>query len=196
MTRRPRRQRGFFIVWGSKNFIRTEHLPPVETTCPSCRRAAKIYGKSHRRWFTLYFVIPVFPMSSAVRFTECSACRAQFRATLDEFRSAGARKPASGFQDAIALFNEMRETPADATKLYRLMQMYVDMNEPNEAISAANSYPAALQASSSCLSLLADIYSRQECRDDALRCITAALALNPHNPQAQQLQNQLLANSV
>jgi hypothetical protein len=171
---------------------------------------SRLDGMKAQSWFTLYF-IPVFPVGSATRFTQCTGCKAQFRANLDEMRAAlGApRRPpvmpgaapagtagnagGADFKAAIALFNAMRETPADSAKLAQLLRMYLDMNEPGEAASAGRSFPQAVENSDVCCELLAQAYMRLGDRGAAARHAAAAVALNPNNAQAQSLQSQALA---
>jgi len=183
-----RRQRGFFIIWGSKNITLRERHPPVVTECPSCHRRGAMYGKATRPWFTIYIVIPLFPIGAKIRFTECSLCKAQFRASIEEFGQAAVRAKSEGgegFQAAIALYNEMRETPADSAKLLRLLKMYEELGEPREVISAGQTYPAALEGSDECLVTLGQAYGQQGQFEAAVRCFAAALALNPSNAAAQ-----------
>ncbi len=188
----PRRQRGFFIVWGSRNRI-SSRGGSIDTVCPSCRNAAKIEGKVARRWFTLYF-LPIFPMDKGQHFSQCKICKTQFRATIEEFRgSLIAGKPQNSFQQAIALFNELRETPTDSAKLHRLLTMYANLAEPREAVAAGKAYPQALESSDTCMTLMAQACATLGDRDAALKWSTTALALNPTNEPAHTLQSQLLA---
>jgi tetratricopeptide (TPR) repeat protein len=189
-----RRQRGF-IIFGWRTIISNESVPPLRTICPSCRREAHLQGRTHRRWFTLYF-IPVFPVGSATRFTECVSCKAQFRGTIEQLRNAVAASTAKPFEQAIALYNQMKDTPNDSAKLLQLMQMYAGMKEPGEAISAATAFPGALHNSDLCLNLLGLAYLAKKDRQNALASFTAALALNPNNTDAQKWQDELLANPV
>jgi len=215
MKRRRRHPRGFFIIWGSRNRLTADGTGSIQAPCPNCRHMARLDGMKSQRWFTLYF-IPIFPVGSAVRFTQCAGCKAQFRANLDEMRAAlgasrvppmpgtrtvtvNATAPApaaaqgGNFKAAIALFNSMRETPADSAKLAQLLRMYLNMNEPGEAASAGRSFPLAVEGSDVCCQLLAQAYMQLGDRSAAARHAAAAVALNPNNAQAQSLQSQAMA---
>jgi cytochrome c-type biogenesis protein CcmH/NrfG len=147
-----------------------------------------------RNWFTLYF-IPVFPMGGAQRFTQCSACGSQFRGNLDEMKSLMAQQAPelqSSYQAAIGLFNSLRETPGDSAKLAQLMQMYLQMGEFKEAVTAGRSFPAALEGSDACLAMMGQALVQSGDREGAARHVEAALALNPQNAQALALRNRAL----
>jgi hypothetical protein len=194
--RTRRRAAGFFIIWGSKNIIGSDGQGSVEGQCPACRENVRLEGKQVRRWFTLYF-IPIFPTGAPIRFTQCSRCKSQFHGTLEEFRrragrnATGAGSPS--FQDAIALFNDMRETPTDSNKLARLMRMYAELGEPGEVLSAAKNYPDAVDGSAACLGLMAHASLLLNRRDDAARFAAAALVLDPADSAAIAVQ-QILAS--
>ena len=207
MARTRRRRNGFFIIWGSRNRITSDGSGSIQALCPACQRMARIDGMKVQNWFTLYF-IPIFPTGSAVHFTQCSACKAQFRASLEEMRRAlgggvpGARgqgqlggAQGGGYQAAIALFNSMRETPEDSAKLARLLQMYTDMGEPREVISAGRTYGKAMEVSDGCLVLMAEAFMRMGDRESAARHAAAAAALNPNNGKALALQGQAMATA-
>src|SRR5690349_3902560 len=80
-----RRNGGLFIIWGSRNRISGEGQS-VQAICPRCQQMAVLEGKEMKRWFTLYF-IPIFPTGGGIRFTQCSRCRFQFQANIDQMRS-------------------------------------------------------------------------------------------------------------
>jgi len=202
MQKRRHNPRGFFIIWGSRNRITGDGRGHFDATCPACNQSVRIEGKIARTWFTLYF-IPIFPTGAGTRFTQCSTCKTQFRGTFEEMKTAlernlitapdgtrSQRPPvaSAGFQQAIALFNQLRETPADSAKLARLLRMYLDMNEPSEAISAGKTYHDAAESSDACMTLMAQAYLDTGDRDKALLWSTAALALNPQNPDAPSLK--------
>src|SRR5438105_526450 len=149
-----RRRRGFIILFGSRNLIGGDpHAQPLQTTCPRCGNATTIVGKSYRPWFTLFFV-PILPIGGRRRFSQCSACNAQFPVPIDELRSrlAGAQQQQS--QQAIALYNSLRQSPANSITLNELMLMYAGMNEYDQAISAARDFPDALNSSEQCMTTL------------------------------------------
>lgn len=191
---RRRHNRGFFIIWGSRNRITADGSGSIQAVCPSCQRNARLDGMQVRNWFTLYF-IPVFPMGSAQRFTQCSACRSQFRGNLEEMKSLMSQQSPqlqSSYQGAIGLFNSMRETPGDSAKLAQLLQMYLQMGEFKEAVTAGRSFPAALQESDACLAMMGQALLQSGDREGAARHVEAALVLNPQNAQALALRNRAL----
>ena len=204
MVRRSRRRSTIF-GWSTR--ISNESGPPVRTFCPSCRAQSQLVGKRHGKWFTLYF-IPIFPMDSGTRFTQCTQCHAQFRANIDEFRrmAANAAPPIAGgappplpgsnvYAPAIALHNDLLETPGDSAKLLRLMQLYPQLKVPGEALAAIRAFPRALESSDACLALAATIFLQRSDIPSARRHAAAALALNPYNADAQQIQAEA-ANGV
>src|SRR4051794_19391394 len=129
MPRRPRRnhhrnrRRGFILLFGSRNIISSESTPPVQTNCPRCSQFTTIVGKTYRNWFTIFF-LPVFPLSGSTRFSECSACHAQFPVPVDDLRRGLAANEQQQNQQAIALYNSLRASPSNAITLNQLMLMY------------------------------------------------------------------------
>jgi tetratricopeptide (TPR) repeat protein len=172
------RRPGFILLFGSRNIVSHDNVPPVETTCPRCGQPARIVGKSYRTWFTIFF-LPIFPMSGATRFSECSQCRAQFPVPVENLRRGLATSERQQNQQAIALYNSLRASPANSITLNQLMLMYAGMNEFAQAISAANEFPQALQASEQCMSTLGRVYLASERRAEATQWFDAALARNP-----------------
>lgn len=175
---RSRRRPGFILLFGSRNIVSNDPAAqPVQAHCPRCGQFTTIVGKSYRNWFTLFF-LPVLPLSGAHRFSECSACHAQFSLTLDELR----RNLASGEREqnaqAIALYNSLRASPSNSITLNQLMLMYAGMNEYAQAISAANDFPEALAASEQCMSTLGRVYLANEQRPQALHWFDEALKRN------------------
>jgi hypothetical protein len=196
MQRRPRRNGGFFIIWGSRNRVTDDGSGAFEGVCPSCKNSCLILGKMQREWFTLYF-IPIFPTGGIQRFTECSGCHSQFQGNLEEMRQHLSSRPRVGgdFGGAIALFNEMRDTPRDSAKLLRLMTMYMEMGEAGEAVSAGSEFSEAAQESDACLAVMSRAYLKLGYVHAAARHAAAALALNPENAEAAEVQRQLPAGA-
>src|SRR5204862_1159117 len=125
--------------------------------------------------FTLFF-LPVFPLSVARRFSECSVCHAQFPVTLEDLRRGLAESEQQQNQQAITLYNSLRASPSNSITLNQLMLMYAGMNEFSQAISAAENFPEALNASEQCMSTLGRVYLASEQRDHATKWLDAALA--------------------
>ena len=65
---RGRNRRGFILFFGTRSIVKNEPQAPVRTRCPKCEQEADLIAKSHRQWFTLFFV-PVFPISGKMNFT-------------------------------------------------------------------------------------------------------------------------------
>jgi tetratricopeptide (TPR) repeat protein len=172
-NRRP----GFILLFGSRNIISNEHVPPVQTTCPRCGQPSDIVGRTYRTWFTIFF-LPIFPLSGSRRFSECSNCHAQFPVPVDDLRRNLASNEQQQNQQAIALYNSLRASPANSITLNQLMLMYAGMNEFSQAISAANEFPEALNSSEQCMSTLGRIYLASEQRPQAIHWFDQALARN------------------
>jgi tetratricopeptide (TPR) repeat protein len=175
----PRKRRpGFILLFGSRNIISNDSVPPVQTNCPRCGQAAEIIGRTYRTWFTIFF-LPIFPMSGNRRFSECSLCHAQFPVPVEDLRRGLANNEQQQNQQAISLYNSLRASPANAITLNQLMLMYAGMNEYGQAISAANDFPEALTASEQCMSTLGRVYLANEQRAQAIEWFDKALARNP-----------------
>jgi hypothetical protein len=181
---RQRPRPGFILLFGSRNIVSADAAPPVEATCPRCGRASRIVGKSYRTWFTIFF-LPVFPMSGSTRFSQCTVCGAQFPVPVEDLRRGLASSEQQQNQQAIALYNSLRASPANAITLNQLMLMYAGMNEFDQAISAANEFPEALNASEQCMSTLGRVYLAANRRAEAIRWFDAALARNGSLGEAQ-----------
>jgi tetratricopeptide (TPR) repeat protein len=172
-----RRRRGFIILFGSRGIVSNDSAPPVETTCPNCGQPAQIYGKTVRSWFTIFF-LPIFPISGAQRFSQCSACGAQFPVVLEDLKRSLARSEQQSNQQAIALYNSMRASPANSITLNELMLTYAGMKEYEQAISAAREFADALHASEQCMTTLGRIYLAIEKRAEAMQWFDAAIERN------------------
>jgi hypothetical protein len=174
---------GFIILFGSRNVVGSDHAQPLETTCPRCGANTTIVGKTYRPWFTLFF-LPVFPIGGSHRFSQCTSCKAQFPVPLDELRRrmAGAEQQQS--QQAIALYNSLRSSPANSITLNELMQMYAGMNEFDQAISAARDFPDALRNSEQCMSTLGRVLLAANRNGEAIQWFDAAIARNPQLGEA------------
>lgn len=177
MPRSRRRRRGFILLFGSRNIISNENAPGVETTCPRCSKPTRIIGRTYRSWFTIFF-LPVFPLSGSRRFSECSLCHAQFPVTLEDLQRGLAANEHQQNQQAIALYNSLRASPANSITLNQLMMMYASMNEFSQAISAANDFPEALNSSEQCMSTLGRVFLASDNRSEAIRWFDAALLRN------------------
>jgi tetratricopeptide (TPR) repeat protein len=178
MRRRIRRRPAFIILFGSRNLIGPDEGDPIQTQCPRCNANTTIVGKSYRPWFTLFF-LPVFPIGGKQRFSQCVSCKAQFSLPVNELRNrlAGAQQQQS--QQAIGLYNSLRQSPANSITLNELMQMYAGMSEFDQAISAARDFPEALNSSEQCMCTLGRVFLAAGRNAEAIPWFDAALARNP-----------------
>src|SRR5438309_1545648 len=105
--RRRHRRSGFIILFGSRGIVGGDNAPPLQAKCPRCGTETAIVGKSHRTWFTLFF-IPIIPIGGKKRFSECTHCNAQFPVPIEELRKrlSGANQEQS--KHAITLYNSLR----------------------------------------------------------------------------------------
>jgi len=81
-------------------------------------------------------------------------------------------------QRAIALYNSMRNSPANSVTLNDLMTQYAALTEYDQAISAAGDFPAALDASEQCMVTLGRVYMAKGDHAEAIRLFDRALARN------------------
>ncbi|HEY8667683.1 MAG TPA: zinc-ribbon domain-containing protein [Tepidisphaeraceae bacterium] len=183
MRRGPYQFRGGFIIFGTRPMFTNDSAPPVQALCPSCRQQTTMIARSHRNWFTLYF-IPVFPISGKSSFTECSSCHARFQVTLDQLQANVNAGEQQQSQRGIAMYNSLRANPANAITLNELMTLYASMNEFDQAISAARDFPQALHSSEQCMTTLGRVLLAQNQFKDAIAWFDAALTKNPQDPEA------------
>ena len=177
MTHRPMSRSGFILLFGTRPIISDDAAPPVRTVCPNCGRQADIYGKSVRHWFTLFFV-PLFPVSGKQRFSQCSNCGAEFPLPTEELSSRVAESEREQSSRAIAMYNSLRNSPANSITLNELMTLYASLGEYDQAISAAGEFPAALESSEQCMTTLGRVYLAANRHAEAVRWFDAALARN------------------
>jgi hypothetical protein len=150
---------GFIIIFGWRVIAPRDGSPPQELTCPECREQTRFVGRLRRTWFTLFF-IPVLPLDSAEageRVCQCTACKATFEYPLEQMARKAGVSGKSDWQDAIGLYNHLRDNPADSATLLKLLEAYESMGEPGEAAAAARHFPQAYQASEQCQKALARI---------------------------------------
>lgn len=141
-------------------------------------------ARSLRHWFTIFF-IPVFPISGKTRFTQCPNCGAQFRVAPEVLRSRVSASEQAQNQEAIALYNSLRASPANSVTLNQLMMMYASMKEFDQAISAAGQFPQALHNSEQCMSTLGRVYLGKNDYSSALQWLNVAVERNPYLGEAQ-----------
>lgn len=62
-----------FFAWGSD-------LTSTSMRCAQCGALARFVMKKGMRFITLFFVIPVMPISGVKRLTQCPNCGARYQA--------------------------------------------------------------------------------------------------------------------
>ncbi len=181
---RGRSSRGFILLFGTRSIVKNEPQPPVRTRCPKCEQEADLIAKSHRQWFTLFF-IPVFPISGKMTFCQCANCGTTFRVTPERLKSELDQVASAQTQRAIGMYNSLRASPANSVTLNELMMLYAGMNEFDQAISAARDFPLALNASEQCMTTLGRVYLAMDQQEQAIQWFDAAIARNPMLADAQ-----------
>jgi hypothetical protein len=111
-----RSRRGYVLIAGTKTVVSADDSPPVQAVCPRCQQMSQIVGKRYRRWFTLFF-LPVFPVSGARAFSECSRCAAQFEVDAQHLGAQVAAAEQQQSQQAITLYNSLGNSPANSITL-------------------------------------------------------------------------------
>jgi len=164
--------------------VKNEPQAPVRTRCPKCEQEADLIAKSHRQWFTLFFV-PVFPISGKMTFSQCSNCGTTFRVNPERLKTHLDQADNAQRQRAIPMYNSLRASPANSVTLNELMMLYAGMNEFDQAISAARDFPQALQNSEQCMTTLGRVYLAMDQQDNAIQWFDSAIARNPMLAEAQ-----------
>jgi tetratricopeptide (TPR) repeat protein len=179
-----RRRRGFILLFGTRPIVRDDPAAPVvKTICPNCSRLSEMTGKTYRTWFTLFF-IPVFPVSAAQPLSQCSACGSKFPVSTHELSGRVDSAEREQSSRAIAMYNSLRNSPANSVTLNELMALYASLGEYDQAISAAGQFPAALNNSEQCMTTLGRVYLAKNDHASALQWFDAAIAQNPHLGEA------------
>lgn len=173
----PRRRTGFIFVFGSRNRV-TNDGAAVPAVCPKCRQQATLQNKAVRTWFTLFF-IPVFPMGAKRQFCQCSNCNTQFRGRAEQLSQKVAASQQQDFQQAIQMYNSLRASPANSVTLNNLLEQYLQLQEYDQAISAANEFQQALHNSEQCMTTLGRVYLARKQPDEAIKWFDAAIGRNP-----------------
>jgi tetratricopeptide (TPR) repeat protein len=180
-----RHRQGFILLFGTRPIIsKDSRAGAVETICPRCNRPARITGKTYRQWFTVFF-IPIFPISRTQSFSECPLCGGQFPVPVSELASQVATADKEQSQRAIAMYNSLRNSPANSVTLNELMTLYATLGEYDQAISAAGEFPQALNNSEQCMTTLGRVYLAKNQHADAIQWLDAAIERNPALGEAQ-----------
>ena len=177
--RRARRgRRGFILLFGTRPIVRDDpDARPVSAVCPRCQQRADIVGKTYRNWFTVFF-IPLFPISAAHRFSQCSNCGAEFPLEARQLGNQVAASEQQQSQRAIQLYNSLRNSPGNSITLNELMTLYASLNQFDDAISAARQFPQALENSEQCVVTLGRVYLAKNENGEAIRHFDRAIARN------------------
>jgi tetratricopeptide (TPR) repeat protein len=179
-----RRPRGFILFFGTRPITKDEPGPRITTRCPQCEQMAELIPRSYRQWFTLFFV-PVFPIGPKMLFSQCALCSTTFRVPPDQIKSQVDQVDDAHRQRAIGMYNSLRVSPANAVTLNELMSLYAGMNEFDEAISAARTFPAALDASEQCMTTLGRVYLAMGRHAEAVAWFDKAIERNGMCADAQ-----------
>ena len=177
MRKIQRTRRGFIIFFGWRTITSQRPDSPVNTVCPACRQQANIVAMQARDWFTLFF-IPVLPISGAKPFVKCTACQTCFDADIEQFRRKAEIPDERAWQQCIALYNTLRESPKDSVLLNRLLEMYAAMREFDEGLAAGRHFPDALMESAQCLTTYGKINLAKGDIPEAMRYLHIALEKN------------------
>jgi len=174
-----RARRGFILFFGTRPIVSDdpEAGRTVNAVCPRCNQRADFIGKTVRHWFSIFF-LPMFPVGSSQRFSQCSNCGAQFPIEARQLGTQVAAAERVQSQRAITLYNSLRNSPANAITLNELMTMYAHMGEYDQAISAARDFPQALNASEQCMTTLGRVYLARNNFPEAIQWLDAATARN------------------
>src|SRR6476660_3063602 len=172
-----RNRRGFIIFVGWRKITSQRPEEPVNTVCPSCRQQSNIVPMQGRDWFTLFF-IPVLPLSSAKPFVKCTTCQTCFDVDIEQFRRKASMPDERSWQQCIALYNTLRESPRDSVLLNRLLEMYAAMREFDEALASGRHFPDALNESAQCLTTYGKVNLAAGKTAEAMKYLQMALEKN------------------
>jgi tetratricopeptide (TPR) repeat protein len=168
---------------------------PVEAVCPNCKQRALFQPQTARSWFT-FFLIPIFPVGGKITLSQCGNCRMQFRLSPSALASTVEASQQKQMQQAIQMYNSLRASPANSVTLNNLMLLYLELHEMDQAISAANEFPQALNASEQCMTTLGRVLMAGANHAEAIKWFDAALARNPMLGEAAYCKAVALMNLV
>ena len=66
------------MIIGTKLFAWGSKLTDQEFRCQACGTMAQFVEKTAMRFVTLFFVIPVIPISRKMRLVECQRCKTRY----------------------------------------------------------------------------------------------------------------------
>ena len=67
-----------FIIIGTKLFAWGSELTPQAYRCGSCGTYAQFIQKTAMRFVTLFFIIPIIPISGKKSLIQCPNCKTRF----------------------------------------------------------------------------------------------------------------------
>ncbi len=195
LSNRLRRRRGFFLIlFGTRNVVSDEG-EPIQAVCPNCSKQAYFQNKSVRNWFTIFYV-PLIPIGAKWTLCQCSNCGTRFRTSAQQLQHHASANQQQQMQQAIQMYNSLRASPANSVTLNQLMLLYLQLREYDQAISAANEFSQALNASEQCMSTLGRVLLEQGRHVDAIKWFDAALARNSMLGEAAYFKALALMNQT
>jgi zinc-ribbon family len=78
----------FFII-GTHFFVWGSGLTAQQMRCGQCGTVAHFALKKGMRFITIFFVIPIIPISGIQHIAQCPNCKARYQATPDMLAQAG-----------------------------------------------------------------------------------------------------------
>jgi hypothetical protein len=69
----------FFFIIGTRFFTWGSDVMPQQMQCGTCHTVGNFTLKKGMRFITLFFIIPVLPISGVRRLAQCPACHARYR---------------------------------------------------------------------------------------------------------------------
>jgi tetratricopeptide (TPR) repeat protein len=170
------RRRGFIFLFGTRGIV-SGGGQDAPASCPRCRQNVTMLGKGIRRWFTLFF-IPVIPLGAKRIFSQCPNCGAQFKGTPQQLGKQTAVSGERQMQQAIQMYNSLRNSPMNSVTLNNLLILYLSLREFDQALSAANEFSQALYASEQCMTTLGRVLMEKGDAPGAIKWFDAALGRN------------------
>jgi zinc-ribbon family len=70
----------FFFIIGTHYFTWGSDATPPQMRCSRCGSVARFRVKKGMRFLTLFFIIPVIPLSGVNQLYECPNCKARYQA--------------------------------------------------------------------------------------------------------------------
>lgn len=69
-----------FLIMGTKYRVSGEERTSEMIHCRNCGSMTQFIKKSGRNYFTLFFVLPIFPLGKTQNFVECPNCKTRYEA--------------------------------------------------------------------------------------------------------------------